>query len=1134
MIEPSGPDLHEREARQPEPQAAPKPQTDEERLFAETEILAQVSTTASLPDAERSAGQRLRLAGEIARGGMGVVLRGCDDEIGREVAVKVLLPKHAENPEYLSRFAEEAQICGQLQHPGIVPVYEIGRLPDRRPYFTMKLISGRTLAALLAARSGLEAERSRFLKIFEQVCQAVGYAHSRGVIHRDLKPSNIMVGAFGEIQVMDWGLAKVLARGPARPEAPQVTAHAGDSASVADEPPPSPSVRTRRSTGDDTSDAGHQLTGEGSALGTPAYMAPEQAAGALDRLDERCDVFGLGAILCHILSGRPPYVGTDGKDVLSKAVRAELDEARAQLDSCGADRQLIELARWCLSPEPAERPRHAGEVAAEMTEYLESVDIRLRRAEVERTAAVIRATEERKRRRLTTILAGTILGGVVLAVGAGLVVERERLRRETATAAERLKTTQDLQEMLRQAEVEHTRARLGNDSDAWSRARVLAGRAETLAQSGRVDEEWTARVGALVLVLEREQAERELLERLERARLTQAQPDLRELRFQREAALAEYADAFASFGVSVGKTAPQQLAARLAGAAPAVRSSVSAALGDWLLLAGETGLPEAAWLGRVIDRIDGDDSVRSRLRQALIAQDSRVLDSFAADPDVLRQPPQTINLLGAALIHADPARAAELLARGRERHPGDFWLNFQLALAGESCRPPRHDQAVQFCTAALALRPENTAVLNQLGYSLRQAGRLGESVAAHRRVVESAPEFAEGYFGLGKALAAQGNFDEAIGVLRRCVELKPEFAAGHGELAATLAKRLRFGEALAEYHLSCELDPDLAASHVGLGSVLGSLGRFAEALVELRRSTELAPDDPEAWYNLGVALYATGRQEEALAAFRRTFALNPADVRASANMAAVLRALGRLDEAESVLRRAAQTFPNNPGIAAELAVVLRQNGRFAESLVQFQHGIELAASQPLLQAGFQQFLRDAVRLAAMDSKLVQFAVGRFEPEDNDDRLALAEVCSRRGRPRSAAALYEQAFAADGKLADDLQRNLRYDAACQAILAGAGIGEDSLSPDDPQRAAWRKKAFDWLQADLSAWKQRWTAAGPREKPFVLQTLQHWQRDPDLKSVRDAPEIDSLPRTEQDEWRAFWNNVNAVSNQPEAAN
>ena len=150
---------------------------------------------------------------------MGVVLKGRDEDLGRDLAVKVLLEKHRANPELVRRFVEEAQIGGQLQHPGIVPVYELGQLPDQRLFIAMKLLKGRTLAALLEARKDPAEDRTRFLQIFEHVCQTMAYAHSCGVIHRDLKPSNVMVGSFGEVQVMDWGLAKVLDEGGVADEA---------------------------------------------------------------------------------------------------------------------------------------------------------------------------------------------------------------------------------------------------------------------------------------------------------------------------------------------------------------------------------------------------------------------------------------------------------------------------------------------------------------------------------------------------------------------------------------------------------------------------------------------------------------------------------------------------------------------------------------------------------------------------------------------------------------------------------------------------------------------------------------------------------------------------------------------------
>src|SRR6185436_16979646 len=152
---------------------------------------------------------------EIARGGMGAVHRAADTALGREVAVKVLLDKYAPGSGTARRFHDEARITGQLQHPNIPAVHDLGTLPDGRPFLAMKLIKGDTLEELLKARPDPATHRGRFVAVFEQVCQAMAYAHAHDVIHRDLKPANVMVGAFGEVQVMDWGLAKVLAGGRA-------------------------------------------------------------------------------------------------------------------------------------------------------------------------------------------------------------------------------------------------------------------------------------------------------------------------------------------------------------------------------------------------------------------------------------------------------------------------------------------------------------------------------------------------------------------------------------------------------------------------------------------------------------------------------------------------------------------------------------------------------------------------------------------------------------------------------------------------------------------------------------------------------------------------------------------------------
>ena len=273
-------------------------------------------------------GTRYRIDGEIARGGMGAVLKGRDPDLGRDVALKVFRDDLRDDAEMVRRFVEEAQIGGQLQHPGIVPIYEMGAFTDRRPYFAMKLVKGRTLSSLLDERqpaasllsgagSAVPSDRGmenldrgseaplagrresardlpRFVSIFEAVCQTIAYAHARGVIHRDLKPSNIMVGAFGEVQVMDWGLAKVLPQGGA--------AHDASAGKSRDR-------ETVIATARNVSDTDSERSKAGSVMGTPSYMAPEQARGETEWLDERCDVFALGSIHCELLTGEPAFTG---------------------------------------------------------------------------------------------------------------------------------------------------------------------------------------------------------------------------------------------------------------------------------------------------------------------------------------------------------------------------------------------------------------------------------------------------------------------------------------------------------------------------------------------------------------------------------------------------------------------------------------------------------------------------------------------------------------------------------------------------------------------------------------------------------------------------------------------------------
>jgi eukaryotic-like serine/threonine-protein kinase len=281
----------------------------------------------------------------IARGGMADILEVHDQVFRRDVACKLLRKEFNEKPHLVERFFLEAQLTANLQHPGIVPVYELGRLVDGRPFFTMKLIQGQTFESML---HGDPSSMSRRLKVFERVCQTLAYCHSSGVIHLDLKPANVMVGAFDEVRLMDWGLARIVENRPTLQNG--TTVNEGNTRIV------------------DRIEDARAKTG---VDGTPSYMSPEQARG--EPVDCRSDVFGLGAILYEILTGSQLYSGKCPSSILNDAAKANLSNVHNKLDRIGSDKPMVRLAHRCIAQDPAERPADAGAVAAEVTSYVESM-----------------------------------------------------------------------------------------------------------------------------------------------------------------------------------------------------------------------------------------------------------------------------------------------------------------------------------------------------------------------------------------------------------------------------------------------------------------------------------------------------------------------------------------------------------------------------------------------------------------------------------------------------------------------------------------------------------------------------------------------------------------------------------------
>ena len=269
--------------------------------FLSNRALDHLRRVAELPELP---GDRYTIVGEIARGGMGTVYLARDEQLERRVALKVL--KATELGEDGSmRMAREARILAQLEHPGIVPVHDVGVLADGRIYYTMKLVEGERLDEHVRQKLGL---RER-LRIFERMCEAVSFAHAHGVIHRDLKPGNVMVGPFGEVLVMDWGVAKIVDGANASEPAP--VSFSGPPADLHEAETLAPASGETR---------------PGMVLGTPGYMAPEQAAGRTDLIDTRTDVYALGVMLKELLDGSAEARPRRLRAIADKALSRDVDE----------------------------------------------------------------------------------------------------------------------------------------------------------------------------------------------------------------------------------------------------------------------------------------------------------------------------------------------------------------------------------------------------------------------------------------------------------------------------------------------------------------------------------------------------------------------------------------------------------------------------------------------------------------------------------------------------------------------------------------------------------------------------------------------------------------------------------------
>jgi serine/threonine protein kinase/Flp pilus assembly protein TadD len=1095
-----------------------------------------------------------RVLGELGKGGMGEVLRGHDLHLGRDLAVKVLLKKYQGEPHLVQRFLAEARIHARLQHPGIVPLHEVGELPDRRPYFTMKLVEGRTLAGLLKERADPGRELPRFLGIFEQVCQAMAYAHSQEVIHRDLKPANVMVGAFGEVQVMDWGLAKALDRsGP-------VDAAAAKPA--------------------DNGEAWE--TQPGAVMGTYAYMAPEQARGEVDSLDERCDVFGLGGILCEILTGHPPFTGADRDELAARARACDHAEAHAALDTHGADAELVQLVKECLAAAPSRRPADARALAAAMTAYLAEVQERLRRAELERTAAEARAQEakataaaERKARRRTKALAAMVLALVAVGASGALLVQDQRGKRREDQARHDGEQRQQVESALDKATAMRQQQRFREA------AAMLAQGWKALGDGGPDDLRQRLNVAETALALVKR------LDTIRQRRATWVRGH-----FDERTAARDYAAEFRQAGLGEVGDDEEAVAARVR--ASGVAGPLVAALDDWVFAAPE---PESKlWVLGVARKAD-PDPWRDNFRDPAVWRDRQAIRALAEEAlrdggaKLGEMSPQLLELLGRLL--GSGAEAVPLLRAAQRRYPNDFWLNLDL---GSALRQAKQYGEEGYNRVAVALRPDAAAAHNNLGSALHDKKDLEAAIAEFHKAIELDPELAnahhnlgvalkdqmdregaiaefhkameldpknakyhiglggalydkgdleggiaefhkaieldpenfEAHFDVGVALAHQKDWEGAISAYKKAIESDPNHALSHLNLGNALAEKKDLNGAAREFHKAIALDPELAIAHTNLGVVLAAKGDLVGAIAACQKAIGCDPKFAPAHHGLANCLRDKGQLDEAIRAYKKAIEFDPNLAHAHYNFAICLRNKGQLDEAIQQYRMAIDLDPKHALAHGALGEALSQLGRFTEAREATRRALDLLQpSDPLRHLATRQ-LQQCEQFLTRDRKLAAILEGSEAPANDAERLALAQLCQQPFKKRYAASarFYAEAFAHDPKLSDNMRQQHRYNAACAAVQAGCGQGEDASNLPEKAQRLLRVQALRWLHDDLAACAKLADREDPSAKQMVRQNLAHWQQDSDLARVRDKESLDRLADDERKEWRRLWDDVAAL--------
>jgi serine/threonine-protein kinase len=881
----------------------------------------------------------------LGMGGMGVVYLAEQHSPKRPVALKMIRAGWLATQRQRGRFQLEADSLAKLQHPHIVQVFEVGAV-EGQPWFAMEHLGGGSLSEPRRAPSTPRAAA----ELMACLAEAVQHAHDRGVIHRDLKPGNVLFTRDGLAKICDFGLARLAS-------------------------------------------SARELT-QDVPVGTPSYMAPEQAGGAGGAVTVRTDVYALGAILYHLLTGRPPFQGESREQVLEQVRTAE--PARPRKLRPGVPRDLETICLKCLEKNPGERYPTATALADDLRRYLDG------RPVAARPVGWLERSWRWCRRNPRDAALAAVVVLLVLAGGGGawqLHQQRDAARQADQEALGVLGRARGL---LDEGWHAHDLAKL-------TAARAEAERAVAIARSG----------GAGAAVRQEAAAFREEAEgRLGRAQKTRALlVALLDVSAPREAraypgdgsgrvmALAQpnvdeqYAAAFRRWGLDVDHTPEAEALARLGEEPEAVVQELIAALDAWMLERRWAKRPEARWrrLWRLAEQLDRSDR-RRQLRALLIGgappraesvaglvgaspwpalwelargNDWRRLQELRGPVGPATGPVLTVVLLAqASSAVGDAAAAEQLLRQALAARPDQVVLLDALGRLLERQGPGRLGEAIEHYRAARALRPRQGLAL---GNALVHAGRAAEGEALFWELVRQQPDNPDRLVSLGVALSMQGKSGEAEEAARKALALQPDLAEAHNNLGAALSRQGKLAEAEGAFRKAVALQPELALAHSNLGSLLPKRGKLVEAEAACRKALALQPGSTLAHYNLGVALHKQGKWVEATAAYRKAIEFQPGLALAHNNLGVALREQGRLGEGVAAFRKAIELQPDLALAHGNLGNALRVQGKLVEAVAACRKAVTLqpdyAAAYDYLGAALGQQGRLAEAEAAFDKAI---------------------------------------------------------------------------------------------------------------------------------------------------------------------